>query len=145
MTNPGSELALRTIVGWEAFQDYPGTDEMEELGVTLQYDFDNDLVSVECKQIGLSMKGLPNQIEGLDLEVAEAISKAACGDKLGGWPHWIQSPEYPSCDQCGSIMEFFFQIDSEDNLNYMFGDVGCAHITQCPQHRDRFAFAWACC
>jgi hypothetical protein len=37
-----------------------------------------------------------------------------------------------------------FQIDSEDNLPYMFGDVGCAHITQCPEHKEVVAFGWAC-
>ncbi|MBK8269233.1 MAG: DUF1963 domain-containing protein [Planctomycetes bacterium] len=140
-----SIITPRTIVRWEPFEDYPSTDESEEMGVTIGYDFKNDLVNVECRELGLVMKGLSNHINDLDMEVAEAISSAASGDKLGGWPHWIQSPEYPSCPECGSIMEHFFQIDSGDHLEYMFGDAGCGHITQCPKHRGRFAFGWACC
>jgi hypothetical protein len=41
-------------------------------------------------------------------------------------------------------MHLLFQIDSEDNLPYMFGDAGCGHITQCPKHPHRLAFGWAC-
>ena len=51
------------------------------------------------------------------------------GEKLGGWPMWVQSVEYPSCPECGAEMTLLFQIDSERNLPYMFGDVGCGHIT----------------
>jgi uncharacterized protein YwqG len=67
------------------------------------------------------------------------------GDKLLGWPAWIQGIEYPECPDCGDSMKLIFQIDSEDNLDYMFGDVGCAHITQCEKHPHRLAIAWACC
>ena len=67
------------------------------------------------------------------------------GDKLLGWPAWVQGIEYPECPVCSDSMKFIFQIDSEDNLDYMFGDVGCAHITQCEKHPERLAIAWACC
>jgi hypothetical protein len=66
------------------------------------------------------------------------------GDKLGGWPRWIQFPERPSCALCGAAMDCLFQVDSEDNVPYMFGDMGCGHITQCPTHRDVVTFGWAC-
>jgi uncharacterized protein YwqG len=90
---------------------------------------------------------------GLDLEaqdddgreLAETISAAAAGDKLGGWPHWIQGVEYPSCPRCAARMALVFQLDSNDNLDFMFGDAGVAHVTQCPQHPDVVALAWACC
>ena len=66
------------------------------------------------------------------------------GDKLAGWPAWIQYVAYPRCRQCGLWMWFVFQIDSQCNLWHMFGDNGCGHITQCPDHRDELAFVWAC-
>jgi hypothetical protein len=34
-------------------------------------------------------------------------------------------------------MALVFQLGSEDNLHFMFGDSGVAHVTQCPQHPDR--------
>lgn len=37
-----------------------------------------------------------------------------------------------------------FQIDSEDNIPYMFGDTGCGHITYCEKHPRVLAFGWAC-
>jgi hypothetical protein len=66
------------------------------------------------------------------------------GDKLGGWPAWVQSVEYPDCPRCGNQMAYVLQIDSEDHVPVMFGDVGTGHVTQCPQHPDVLAFAWAC-
>ena len=66
------------------------------------------------------------------------------GEKLFGWPYWVQGVEYPNCRECGKRMEMLFQIDSEVNIPYMFGDVGCGHITQCPEHKTELAFRWAC-
>ena len=66
------------------------------------------------------------------------------GDKLAGYPAWAQGIEYPDCPICRETMRLLFQIDSEDNLLYMFGDVGCGHITQCKMHKEQLAFGWAC-
>jgi hypothetical protein len=66
------------------------------------------------------------------------------GDKLLGWPHWIQGVEYPECPTCEARMEYVFQIDSEKNLPLMWGDGGIAHVTRCPTHREVFALGWAC-
>jgi uncharacterized protein YwqG len=41
-------------------------------------------------------------------------------------------------------MSLVFQIDSNDNLDYMFGDVGCSHVTQCKNHPHQLTIAWAC-
>jgi hypothetical protein len=37
-----------------------------------------------------------------------------------------------------------FQVVLEDNVPSMFGDVGCGHVTQCPEHMEVVAFGWAC-
>lgn len=107
----------KEIIGWNAKSDYPNWEELEELGCSLS-DEQSDFL---CEQ-GYP---LPN-------------------DKLSGWPYWVQGIEYPDCPECGKRMELVFQIDSEDNLPYMFGDVGCSHITQCKEHKDQLAIAWAC-
>ena len=52
------------------------------------------------------------------------------GDKLYGWPGWVQGVEYPSCTKCSKPMELVMQLDSEDNIPFMYGDAGCAHLTQ---------------
>ena len=85
--------------------------------------------------------------EGIELSEAEALcdNLLHSGEKLLGWPSWVQGEEYPTCPKCSEKMNFIFQIDSEDNLNYMFGDVGCGHITQCGDHPEVIAFSWACC
>lgn len=107
----------KTIIGWFTKTDYPNTDELATLGC--------ELSDEEAK--ALYDKNYPQ-----------------AGDKLLGWPYWIQGLEYPTCPECGETMQFLFQIDSEDNLPFMFGDAGCAHLTQCKNHPHILAFAWAC-
>ncbi|RDV39486.1 DUF1963 domain-containing protein [Bradymonadaceae bacterium TMQ3] len=115
---PAQPFAARRIEGWEAIDDdVPGYEELDQLGHEL---------SPEAEQA---------------LEEAE---RPVTGDKLGGWPAWVQGVEYPSCPTCSTRMEVVLQIDSNDNLPYMFGDMGAGHLTCCPNHPDVLTFAWAC-
>jgi hypothetical protein len=107
-----------TITGWEETDDYPHPWECLDFGIEL----DDDEIET------LNELGYPRQ-----------------GDKLFGWPAWVQHVDYPNCRRCGRWMWPVFQIDSDCNVWYMFGDDGCGHITQCPEHKDELAFAWACC
>ena len=135
---PSNHFPARTIVHWEFNADFPAQEEHRALGLVYDYDFKAKRVNISWPETGLLL-------EKLDFETAGLISPPQGGDKLSGWPYWIQSAEYPNCTQCGQRMDFVFQIDSEDNLPYMFGDVGCGHITQCATHKDIVAFGWACC
>ncbi len=107
----------KEIVGWVSKEDYPNWEEVENLGCTLSDEQSDYLCDQEYP--------LPK-------------------DKLLGWPCWVQGVEYPDCTECGKPMKLVFQIDSEDNLPYMFGDVGCSHVTQCEEHQNILAIAWAC-
>ncbi len=128
----------RTMVGWSEIIDLPDPSEHEELGVRYTYDFTANTVRLDCPELGLTVE----QPIGEDL--AEAVSTAAAGDKLAGWPAWVQGVEYPSCPECGQRMRLVFQLDSEDHLPFMFGDLGTGHLTQCPAHLAVVAFGWAC-
>lgn len=108
----------KTIVGWQAMEDYPNYEEGQMLGVQLTD-------------------------EEWDEWCDEDYPRS--GDKLAGWPFWVQGVEYPSCPICQQTMRLVFQIDSEVNIPYMWGDSGCGHITQCKEHKDQLAFGWACC
>ncbi len=109
------EFPAKLITGWREIEDYPRPCECDEHGVIL-----NDS----------------------DYEIW--LDYGTQGDKLAGWPAWIQDVEYPNCRRCGQRMRLVFQLNSEQNLLYMFGDGGRGHVTQCPEHRDELAFAWAC-
>ena len=128
----------KTIVGWEELIDLPDPEEHDELGLRYTYDFQADIVRLECPEVGLTVE------RDLGEELAEAVAEAAVGDKLSGWPAWVQGVEYPSCPRCEQRMGLVFQLDSDDNLPYMWGDVGIGHLTQCPEHREVVTFAWAC-
>ena len=127
------------IVDWTETSDAPHPEEHQALGLTYDYDFENDVVDVRCAEPPIALEKA-----SLDLDVAEAISSPLSGDKLGGWPDWVQSTEYPNCPECRTQMQLLLQVDSEDNLPYMFGDAGCAHLTYCPNHPEVLAFGWAC-
>lgn len=132
----------KSIDGWDRIIDYPDPEEHDRLGIIIDYhwhDVPYQPTELKCPELGLHFVGM-NYVEMLH----ETVTSAA-GDKLSGWPNWIQSREYPSCPECGSEMVLIMQLDSEDQIPYMFGDAGTGHITQCPQHKQVVAFGWACC
>lgn len=109
----------KRITGWAAKDDYPHVEEYEALGLTV----DEEVLEVmEAQGVGLT------------------IDK----DKLFGWPYWIQGVEYPLDRTTSRPMELLFQLDSEDNLPYMFGDSGIGHLTHSPDNKEEMAFGWAC-
>jgi hypothetical protein len=79
----------RTIERWNEFNDYPHPEEHGELGLVYDYDFAKKRVSVSSKDFGIALRDLD-----IDMDVAETIASPEAGDKLGGWPLWIQSVEY---------------------------------------------------
>ncbi len=111
----------KLIIGWEMKNDYPHPEEYHRLGINLEIEDDvYDLM--EEREIGLAIEG----------------------DKLFGWPYWVQSEEYPSDRNTGTTMDLLFQLSSEDNLQYMFGDAGIGHLTQSVDDQNELGFGWAC-
>ncbi|QDT14522.1 DUF1963 domain-containing protein [Alienimonas californiensis] len=139
--NPGTFPPQR-IVGWEPLVDRPHGMEHERLGLVTDYHFNAvpyRPTEVICEEVGFRAEGMATA-----KAIAERIAPAD-GDKLAGWPHWGQGPERPACPECGEAMELLFQLDSEANVPFMFGDSGVGHVTQCPTHKQVVAFGWACC
>ena len=120
-SNIEDQFEEKTIVNWTSIDDYPHYEEYYYLGIEL--DISEDVYELmEQRQIGLPIEK----------------------DKLFGWPHWVQSVEYPHDRKTGNQMKLLFQLDSEDNLPYMFGDSGIGHLMQSPDHQDELSFGWAC-
>lgn len=136
---PAGSFSAKTITGWQAFDDFPNPQDHRQLGLDYSYDFGTPLrIIVTCPELGLAVEVIDDDY------LAESISNASPGDKLAGWPQWIQAAEYPACPRCQQQMDPVFQLDSEDHLPFMFGDVGTGHITQCSEHKEIVAFGWAC-
>lgn len=110
----------KEIIGWDAKDDYPHFEEYASLGINL--DIDDRLFDL------------------IDQHHLRPLS----GDKLFGWPYWVQGKENPADRTTGTEMELLFQLDSEVNLPFMFGDMGVGHVTQSPDNEDELAFGWAC-
>jgi hypothetical protein len=112
------------ITGWYTRPDVPSCQELEEeLGVDVEDELMDRLLDLQGKFGG----SLPRP-----------------GDKMGGWPAWVQAVEYPDCTTCGRRMSYVIQIDSEDHIPYMFQDGGTGHVAQCQAHPDVLTFGWAC-
>lgn len=112
----------KLILDWVEKDDYPHTEEYKQQGIDLELD-DDVYELMDERQTGMPLEK----------------------DKLFGWPYWIQSVEYPLDRKTGKQMELLFQIDSEDNLPFMFGDSGIGHLTQSPDDENELGFGWACC
>jgi uncharacterized protein YwqG len=128
----------KRIMGWRQFTDLPKPSEHKDLDLKYDYNFKDRTVKLECAEAGLSFD------EIRDDYLAHTIANSGLGDKLAGWPAWIQNVEYPDCPRCGQHMVHLFQVDSEGGVPFMFGDAGCGHITQCPEHKDAVALGWSC-
>lgn len=113
-------LAAQAITGWTQFEDFPNPEEEDELGMPEMSDDEYDAYYMSEPYLN------------------------AEGDKLGGWPNWVQDAEYPECPQCGKQMKMLYQLGSNAVLRWMWGDAGIGHITQCEAHPDVLAFGWAC-
>ena len=136
---------LRSIESWREIVDYPHPPEHADLGLVYHYQRRKNQVSVSCKAMGIELRDLDiAAVSSPRGNVAETIAAAVHGDKLGGWPLWVQDVAYPACQECGRPMAYLLQLDSEDHIPHMFGSIGCGHIMQCPDHPHVLTFAWAC-
>ena len=161
--NNESDLEPARIVGWKSLDDVPVSDE-----AGIDFDYGRGTMQVSCDAIGLSRRltdddvvdGIPyldylfdddDDDDGDDGDGDEAADAAGAAsplggprsrDKLGGWPKWVQDPDYPDCPDCGEPMTAVFQIDSEDHVDYMFGDCGTAHVFCCRTHPEIVTLSW---
>ena len=129
----GTYLPAKTITEWLEIEDYPDPDDLVELVSGWERLQENDLWDAVMERLGLD-----------DLDNYDELYPTDESDKLGGYPRWVQGMECPGCPVCQAPMRQVFQLASEQNLNYAFGDLGIAHILQCKTHKDQFAFVWAC-
>ena len=63
---------------------------------------------------------------------------------LGGYPRYVQSETGGLCNVCKKEMEFFAQLDSEDEPGIMWGDIGLVYLFRCPNHKEEFHMELQC-
>ncbi len=136
---------LLQVARWEPFWDVPGTAEHERLGLEYRYEFSTGITrtTVAWHEGGVT-PGEPLVADNREPGVAEAIAEAANGDKLGGWPLWVQSALYPACPECGSEMRYLLQLGYWDHLPIDLGDYGTGQMFYCAEHPRRLTFTFQC-
>jgi len=112
---PQDSYPVRSITGWRKYDDVPSWVEL-----------------------GSEYSDNPAAMD----QLVDRFSTAT-GDKLLGWPAWVQGPEYPKCKKCRKPMSYLFQVDSDNNLQHTFGDCGRGHVFHCGAD-NAVAFSWAC-
>jgi uncharacterized protein YwqG len=103
-------------------------------------------------ELGGAATRVANKLAALDLSYDDGDEDVGSGarvtpepgDKLLGWPCWIQAAPRISCPRCKKAMRHVFQIDSETNVPWSWGDAGAAWLFQCPSHPDALALEWQC-
>ncbi|MGE3728030.1 MAG: DUF1963 domain-containing protein [Candidatus Sericytochromatia bacterium] len=119
---PENAFPAQRIIAWKAGpEEYPSAEEAKDFLSEREADLSDDEYDLLLEEMG-----------------------PASGEKLGGWPAWVQGVEYPHCPDCKVAMVVIFQLDSEQNLPHSWGDMGIGHLSVCQQHPDILAFGWAC-
>jgi hypothetical protein len=83
-----------------------------------------------------------NSSESLGVALGEPAAEAAQdelddpaeGDKLGGWPAYIQQPSLGDSARCGQPRALLLQVASQGNLAVHFGDGGRLFVAACRDH-----------
>lgn len=109
-------FAERSLTGWVRMNDFPGAQEADSLA---------DRMPSGALALLHSHRPAPRP-----------------GDKLLGWPHWVQQASYPLCPCCHGSMDFVLQLDSTDTLPFWFGDHGCAYVFRCQNHPELMTLTW---
>lgn len=99
-----SPYPQKEIVGWNVKDDFPHGEDYWNIDIE---DIEDEVIML------MEEKG-----EG----------EPYLGDKLFGWSAWEQEASYPLDDKTNEEMKLFFQISSEENLPYMFGDDGKFYV-----------------
>ena len=158
--NSGGQFPARIIVNWQEITDYPDWQDAEMLGASMNEDELKFLLSVSSEtESELNNFDNPNIYNPEDREwyllmqrcgiVHTAIHESGIlpsgRDKLAGYPRWVQDPEYPNCPVCDRSMDkLIVEFASDDNIPYLWGDVGTGYFLQCPKHKKQVAFLWQC-
>ncbi|UTW61012.1 DUF1963 domain-containing protein [bacterium SCSIO 12741] len=74
--------------------------------------------------------------------VEKLIGDTDYQSQLGGYPNWVQGESTPK-DSEGKPMKLLFQIDSDDNAGFMWGDVGLIYAFYDEQN-ERVEFCLQC-
>jgi uncharacterized protein YwqG len=143
---------------------YP-SPSMEKLSL-IQRQSEDEQGFIPCLVNASTVNTLPDW-EGLDL-VDEAMTKHCCeldddapweaydaaversgalndyATLIGGYPRFVQGAVLPHCPQCQQDMEFFAQIDSEEQADMMWGDLGVIYLFRCAVHRGVFKMRLQC-
>ncbi|MGV2828895.1 hypothetical protein ACLFKQ_13485 [Myxosarcina sp. GI1(2024)] len=146
------DFPVKTIIGWQEIEDYPDWQEAELAGITL----DESELKVILQATDIDKSELNSYKYDPKMEeyykasqrawiVHTLLDKSAMypprKDKLAGYPHWVQDIEYPNCPTCDRVMnQFIFEFASDDNIPFIWVDVGMGYIVQCPEHKEQVAF-----
>ena len=147
--NSNGQFPARIIVNWKEITDYPDWIDAESTGVAI----DDEELKIILSDIDRDESGLRNFSYLESSQRNEIVNEVMYEekvvfhdkDKLAGYPHWVQDPEYPNCPICDRSMDkLIFEFASDNNIPYLWGDVGTGYFLQCSEHKKQVAFLWQC-
>jgi hypothetical protein len=135
-----------SCLGWE---QAPLFYQHDEFGIPTSIDYD---------KTNVSPKFIATSFQATKVVLAKTPSRWCWQDwaysnsrenlnRLGGYPSWIQSAEYPTCPRCRRLMPFLLQLDSDlptqDGRTWLWGSGGIGYAFWCDQCKIS-AYLWQC-
>ena len=94
-------------------------------------------------ELGPDKADFPDSQDAGDRDgIEDAPDLTLAGDKLLGWPSWVQGNEWPSCPDCAKAMDLLRQMQSDKGIAHQWGDSGHAYLFLCFDHPTRVGFVW---
>lgn len=121
------------------------TGLLQDVPVPQQGEYDEEFIPSPCTVSPTPVVEYPNwdlpqdlqqtvrsRIEELEVRFGMEYIRLACAlrNKVGGYPAWNQSPNWPLCDR-GHRMEHLLSVTAEEDLDMVMGDLGGMYIFLC--------------
>ena len=133
--------AYSSLEGLVLIQDHPPVSPINPCSIEWELIAEDYPSSDDASNLGIS--DLMNEHE--DEGYAELFATQQ-GTKIGGWPFGVQCEVlWPLAVRATATPEYAFQIDTEQEARWMWGDVGFGYFGRgAGDHRDVWAMEWQC-
>ncbi|WP_405483926.1 DUF1963 domain-containing protein [Streptomyces sp. NBC_00009] len=132
---------------WRSETNVLATGALRDIPAPQEGEYEEEFMPSPCTVSPTSVREYPNwdlpqklqqtlqpRIDELEERFGMEYTRLACAlqNKVGGYPAWNQSPDWPAC-QRGHHMEHLLSVTPEEDLDMVMGDLGGIYVFLCRQ------------
>ncbi|MFB6676191.1 DUF1963 domain-containing protein [Streptomyces sp. NPDC056390] len=132
---------------WRSETNVLATGALRDIPAPQEGEYEEEFMPSPCTVSPTSVREYPNwdlpqelqqtlqpRIDELEERFGMEYTQLACAlqNKVGGYPAWNQSPDWPAC-QRGHHMEHLLSVTPEEDLDMVMGDLGGIYVFLCRQ------------